>query len=72
VWIGSGLVENRVADVVRAGRARGLRHLRTLAEGEWRAVVFQSPGPSPEDHGGRGRVSTRNAAKRPSSATSRG
>jgi ribosomal protein L11 methyltransferase len=72
VCVGSGLVANRVSDVLCAGRAAGLCHLGTLAEGEWRAVMFQAPGPSPKGHGGRGRVSRRNAAKRPASATHRG
>jgi len=44
VAIGSGLVVDRVADVLRAAGAAGLHHRRTLAEGEWRAVVLQAPG----------------------------
>jgi len=43
VCIGSGLVVDRVADVLRAADAAGLRHRRTVAEGEWRAVVLQAP-----------------------------
>ena len=45
VCVGSGLVVDRVADVLRAAAAAGLDHRRTLAEGEWRAVVLQAPGP---------------------------
>jgi len=47
VCIGSGLVADRVGDVLRAARAVRLHHLRTLAEGEWRAVVLQARGPAP-------------------------
>jgi len=52
ICVGSGIVRERLADVLRAGRRAGLRHQRTLAEGEWRAVVFAAPG-SAGSRGGR-------------------
>jgi len=44
VCVGSGIVRERLGEVLRAARRAGLQHRRTLAEGEWRAVVFAAPG----------------------------
>ncbi|HYM71291.1 MAG TPA: 50S ribosomal protein L11 methyltransferase [bacterium] len=41
VCIGSGIVADRVRGVLRAARAAGFLHRRTLAEGEWRALVLE-------------------------------
>ncbi len=40
VFIGSGIVADRLPAVLGAARPRGLRRVRVLAEGEWRAVVL--------------------------------
>ncbi|HLJ61138.1 MAG TPA: 50S ribosomal protein L11 methyltransferase [bacterium] len=42
VCIGSGIIADRVRDVLRAASAAGFLHRRTLAEGEWRAVVLEA------------------------------
>jgi len=42
VCIGSGIVADRVREVLRAARAAGFLHRRTLVEGEWRAVVLEA------------------------------
>lgn len=44
VLIGSGIVEDRLDEVLRAGARAGLRRAGVLASGEWRAVILASPG----------------------------
>ncbi len=43
VFVGSGIIADRLPAVMRAGKAAGLRSIRTLSEGEWRAVVLSAP-----------------------------
>ncbi len=40
-FIGSGIVEDRLSGVLKAGAAAGLKRVEVLASGEWRAVVFR-------------------------------
>ena len=47
VFIGSGIVDDRLDEVVRAGWAVGLSRAGVLASGEWRAVVLAFPGTFP-------------------------
>lgn len=42
VFVGSGIVAGRLAGVLRAARAAGLRRLEVLREGEWRAVALRA------------------------------
>jgi ribosomal protein L11 methyltransferase len=42
VCVASGIVAGRLRDVLRAARAAGFRHQRTLAEGPWRAAVLEA------------------------------
>lgn len=44
VFVGSGIIADRLNAVLRAARAAGLRRVRILSEGEWRAVVLSAPG----------------------------
>lgn len=44
MFIGSGIVADRLEAVLEAGAAAGLRRVEVLASGEWRAVVFGLPG----------------------------
>jgi ribosomal protein L11 methyltransferase len=46
VFIGSGIVDDRLDDVLRAGAAAGLTPAGVLVSGEWRAVVLASPSES--------------------------
>ena len=43
VFVGSGIIANRLNAVRRAASAAGLRRVRVLSEGEWRAVVLSAP-----------------------------
>ncbi len=43
VFVGSGIVADRVPEVLRAARAAGFGPARLLVEGEWRAVVLRAP-----------------------------
>jgi ribosomal protein L11 methyltransferase len=43
VFIGSGIVADRLSAVLRAARAAGFRRCALLSDGEWRAVVLRSP-----------------------------
>lgn len=42
VFVGSGIISDRVNAVLRAAKAAGLGRIRVLAEGEWRAVVLSA------------------------------
>jgi ribosomal protein L11 methyltransferase len=44
LFIGSGIVHDRLDEVLRAGAAAGLGPAGVLASGEWRAVLFTRPG----------------------------
>ncbi len=44
VFVGSGIIAGRLSAVERAARTAGLRRLRVLAQGEWRAVVLAARG----------------------------
>lgn len=43
VFVGSGIIADRLPAVMRAGKAAGLKPIRILSEGEWRAVVLSAP-----------------------------
>ena len=44
VFVGSGIVEDRLGAVLEAAAAAGLERIGLLASGEWRAVVLSAPG----------------------------
>ena len=44
VFVGSGIVEDRLGAVLEAAAAAGLERTDLLASGEWRAVVLSAPG----------------------------
>ena len=43
VFVGSGIIADRLPAVTRAGKAAGLRRIRILSDGEWRALVLSAP-----------------------------
>jgi ribosomal protein L11 methyltransferase len=47
VFIGSGIVDDRLDEVLRAGAAAGLAPAGVLTSGEWRAVLLARPGTFP-------------------------
>lgn len=47
IFVGSGITAGRLAAVERAARAAGLRTVRVLAEGEWRAVICATSASTP-------------------------
>lgn len=60
VFVGSGIVADRMPAVLRAARARGLARVRVLAEAEWRAVVLSPPSRAPG-----GRATSASTRRRP-------
>ncbi len=59
MFVGSGIVEDRLGDVLKAGAASGLARVEILASGAWRAVIlahlarkrFQPGYPQPRSRG---------------------